>query len=145
MRIDKVELSSRKVSDWQAVGLHWQSNSRYLVSEFRSHAFGVVSDHALVSFLFQWTRKKKLKMKSRLSKTSLTSRAWKSSESVDLRRGLREPDVYDSVRGFAFFEHEHNILCVHQTDAVTTAKTHGSWEGRFFHQKLEARDTQTTV
>ena len=55
----------KKVSDRKAVGLHLQSNSRlYYVFEFRSHAFGVFSDHALVTFLFQWIHKKSWKRKA---------------------------------------------------------------------------------
>ena len=54
--------------------------------------------------------------------------------------GVRENDVYDSVRGFAFFQ-----TCVRHADTVTTAKTHDVGSQIFFHQHLEARNTQTTV
>ena len=48
--------------------------------------------------------------------------------------------MYDSVRGFAFFKHAFAMRIL-----VTTAKTHDVGESDFFHQQLEARNTETTV
>ena len=74
---------------------------------FRSHAFGVVSDHALVSFLFQRTHKKKKAEQEKPIDEDLADSTG-LMEKLRMRRsteGVREPDVYDSVRGFAFFKH----------------------------------------
>ena len=69
----------KKVSDRQAVGLHLQSNSRYTTcSSFEVTLSVVVSDHPLVSFLFQRTHKKKLKKKSRTAKTWLDGKTPKT-------------------------------------------------------------------
>ena len=119
--------------------------------EFRSHAFGVVSVHALVSFLFQRTHKKAEKEKPTdedlVDSTGLmeNSPLLHYSESVDsrLRRvywnltctilfvGLRMPSQQLLKHAFGY--------------TVTTAKTYAVGESDFFHQQLEARNTQTTV
>ena len=98
----------KKVSDRQAVGLHLQSNSRYITcSNFRSHAFGVVSDHALVSFLFQRTHKKNADKEKPIDEYLVDPSTYTGLiEKLRKRRplateGVREPDVYDSLRGFA--------------------------------------------
>ena len=64
---------------------------------------------------------------------------WKSCKSVDLQR------VYGNPTCTILFvdSPSSNKTCVCQT--VTTAKTHDIGESDFFHQQLEARDTQTTV
>ena len=77
---------------------------------FRSHAFGVVSDHALVSFLFQRTHKKKAEKEKPIDEDLRVADSTGLMEKLRKRtcrstEGVREPDVYDSVRGFAFFKH----------------------------------------
>ena len=61
---------------------------------FRSHAFGVVSDHALVSFLFQRTHKKKVEKEKPIDEDLADSTAL--MEKLRKRRskeGVREPRV----------------------------------------------------
>ena len=80
--------------------------------EFRSYAFGVISEHALklVSYLFQRTHKKKAEKEKPIDEDLVDStglmgklRKRRSSE------GVRETDVHDSLRGFAFFKHAFAI------------------------------------
>ena len=56
--------------------------------------------------------------------------------------GVREPDVYDSVHGFAFLSSSNmrspHGYCDHRENTTLGSQI-------FFHQQLEARDTQTTV
>ena len=89
--INKVELSWRKVSDWQAVKLHRQSNSRYTCPSFEVILWCCFWSRSCVISV-STDSQKKLKKNSCSTKTSWTLQAWwKSSESVDLRRVYGNP------------------------------------------------------
>ena len=110
---------------------------------FRSLAFGVVSDHALVSFLFQRThKKKKLKNSEKPIDEDL-------ADSTGLMEKLRKLCLCGRCTGIRPVRFCSWICllqtCVRHADTGTTAKTHDVGEPVFFHQPLEARNTQTTV
>ena len=101
---------------------------------FRSHAFGVVSDHALVSFLFQRTHKKKAEKEKPIDEDLADSTGL--MEKLRKRRaGLRK--VYGKTTcTILFVDLPSSCLlqqtCVRHADTVTTTKTHDVGESDFF-------------
>ena len=144
--IDKAELSWtcwRKVIDWQAVGLHRQSNSRNsrTCSGFEVTLLVSFLITLLCHFCFNGLKKKKAEKEKPIDEDLADSTGL--MEKLRKRRsteGVREPDVYDSVRGFAFFKHAFamRILWWRRKHMTLGSQI-------FFHQPLEARNTQTTV
>ena len=84
------------------------------MSELRSHAFGVVSDHTFESFLLQRIRKKAEKEKSMDKDLVDSKRLMKKLRKHRSTEGVREPEVYDSVHGLAFYSsnvRSPNVYC----------------------------------
>ena len=109
--IDKIELSWRKVSDWQALGFHRQSNSRYTCPSFEVMLLVSFLIMLLCHLCFNGLAKQGWKEKpidgDLVNSTGLIEKLRKRSSTPS--EGVREPDVYDSVRGFAFFKHAFAI------------------------------------
>ena len=98
--------SSRKVSDWQAVRLHRQSNSKYLTYPSFEVTLLVsflitLSCHFCFNKLAKKAENEKPIDEDLVDSTGLMEKLQKRRSTEGGGGGVREPDVYDSVRGFA--------------------------------------------